>query len=364
MIEKEKGIDAVIIGTPDHAHAEVAMAAIQLGKHVYCAKPMTRTVPESREVTRAAREAKVATQMSVQSCASESACAAAELVKSGAIGLVREVHVWTDRPVWPQGLYRPAETAPVPANLDWDLWLGTAPKRPYNPIYHPFNWRGWFDFGTGALGDMALHTFHVVFRALNLTHPMSVSSSTTMVAEPAPPGQANPTWSRIRLVRYPETFPHSAIVTWDFPARGGQPPVRLHWYDGGLKPPRPADLEPGRTLRAEGSLYVGDRGSLLIAGSGGGGDGPDTGRILLPAARFKDFTPPPKTLERTKGHYEEWVAAAKGGPPANCNFDFASLLNECALLGVISTRTGKHLLWDAAAMRFTNDEAANQFLTA
>ncbi|MCC6860053.1 MAG: Gfo/Idh/MocA family oxidoreductase [Bryobacterales bacterium] len=362
MLEKEKGIDAVVIGTPDHTHAVVASAAFQLRKHVYCAKPMTRTVHESRFLAKAAREAKVATQMSTQSCASESACAVEELIQSGAIGAVREVHVWTDRPVWPQGLRRPAETAAAPSHLDWDLWLGPAPARNYHEIYHPFNWRGWYDFGTGALGDMALHTFHVVFRALKLTYPAAVSSTATFVFEPAPVGERNPEWSRGRRVVFPETFPHSQTVTWDFPARGELPPVRLHWYDGGLKPPRPADLEPGVSLRPEGSYYVGDKGALLVQGSGGGGraSGPASG--LLPASRFRDFTPPPKTIPRTIGHYEEWIAAAKGGPAANCHFDFASLINETALLGVISARTGKHLLWDAQNMRFTNDEEANQYL--
>ena len=360
MLEKEKNIDAVIIGTPDHTHAVIAMAAIQLGKHVYCAKPMTRTVYEARAITKAARQARVATQMSVQSCASEAACATAELIQSGAIGHVREVHVWTDRPVWPQGLPRPADTPPVPQHLDWDVWLGPAPVRPYHPIYHPFNFRGWYDFGTGALGDMATHTFHVVFTALKLSHPTMVSASTTVVAEPAPPGQADPKWSRIRLVKYPETYPHSSIVTWDFPAREGLPPVRLHWYDGGLKPPRPPELDPSIALPAEGSIYVGDKGVLFLRGAGGGERGPAAG--LLPADKFKDFTPPPKTLKRTVGHYIEWIQAAKGGPPASCNFEFGCLLTEAALIGCIAQRTGKTLLWDAENMRFTNDADANQYL--
>jgi len=179
MLEKQKGIDAIIIGTPDHTHAFVASAAIKLGKHVYCAKPMTRTIHESRFVTKAAREARVATQMSTQSCASDLACSVEELIQSQSIGPVREVHVWSDRPVWPQGLMRPAESSAVPRGLDWDLWLGPASKRPFNELYHPFNWRGWHEFGTGALGDMALHTFHMVFRALKLTHPTSVSSTST-----------------------------------------------------------------------------------------------------------------------------------------------------------------------------------------
>jgi hypothetical protein len=360
MLEKEIGIDAVIVGTPDHTHAVVASAAIKLGKHVYCAKPMARTVYEARQIAKAAREAKVATQMSTQSIASETACLTEELIQSGAIGPVREVHVWTDRPVWPQGMRRPPEKPRVPSHLAWDLWIGPAPMRPYHPLYHPFNFRGWYDFGTGALGDMALHTFHVVFRALKLTYPTRVSSSTTLVCEVAPPGQADPGW-KTRRVKFPESFPHSEMITWDFPARGGSPPVRLHWYDGGLKPPRPVDMDFGQSLPPEGSYYVGDNGILLILGTAGGPS--DGGRVLLPAARFRDFTPPPKTIQRTIGHYQEWIAAAKGGPPANCNFDFASLIAETALIGVISARTGKHLAWDAENMRFTNDAQANQLVT-
>ena len=362
MLEKEKGIDAVIIGTPDHTHAVVTMAAIKLGKHVYCAKPMTRTIHEARAVTKAAREAKVATQMSVQSCASESACATAEIIQSGAIGQVRDVHVWTDRPVWPQGLLRPQGSPPVPRNLDWDVWLGPAPARTYNPLYHPFNFRGWYDFGTGALGDMATHTFHVVFAALRLTHPTSVSSSTALVCQLAPAGKGDPGWPLINRVKYPETFPHASIITWDFPARGDLPPVRLHWYDGGLKPPRPADLDPAISLQPEGSYYLGDKGALLVGGAGGGTGSAGAASGLLPADRFKGFTPPPKTLKRTIGHYLEWVEAAKGGPPASCNFEFASLLTETALLGVISQRTGKPLVWDAQNMRFPSDADANQYV--
>ncbi len=358
MLEKEKGIDAVMIGTPDHTHAVVTAAAIQAGKHVYCAKPMTRTVYEARRVTELARRHTVATQMSTQSCASEFACSIEEIIQAGTIGPVREVHVWSDRPLWPQCVARPAETPQVPANIDWDLWLGPAPVRPYHPLYHPFNWRGWYDFGTGALGDMALHTFHMVFRALKLKYPAAVDSSTTVIMEPAPEGQADPSWSRVRKATYPETFALSSIVTWDFPARGDLPSLRLHWYDGGLKPPRPADLDPERgALRPDGCYFVGDKGVLIAAGAGG-----PRGPVLLPAARYKDFTPPPKTIPRTIGHYEEWVLAAKGGPAANCNFDFASVITETGLIGVVSTRIGKSLTWDAQNMRFTNEAAANDYL--
>jgi hypothetical protein len=209
---------------------------------------------------------------------------------------------------------------------------------------------------------MATHTFHVVFSALKLSHPTSVSCSTTLVCVLAPPGRGDRGWPLINRVKYPETFPHSSIITWDFPARGELPPVRLHWYDGGLKPPRPADLSPEVTLRPEGSCYVGDKGVLLLGGTGGGSRLAEEGGGLLPAEKFKDFTPPPKTLKRTPGHYLEWIQAAKGGPPASCNFEFASLLAETALLGVVSQRTGRHLTWDADNMRFTNDTEANQYI--
>jgi hypothetical protein len=204
---------------------------------------------------------------------------------------------------------------------------------------------------------MALHTFHMVFRALKLTYPTRVHATTTFVQEPAPEGQADPVWTRVRKVKCPETFVLSAMVTWDFPARGDLPPVRLHWYDGGLKPPRPLDLDDATPLTAEGSYFEGEKGVLLSDGAGGGRK-----RTLLPEAKYKDFVPPPKTIPRTIGHYQEWIAAAKGGPPANCNFEFAKLIAETALLGVIATRTGRVLRWDAENMRFTNDSQANEYL--
>ena len=356
MLEKEKNIDAVIVGTPDHSHAAIAMAAIKLGKAVYVAKPMTRTIQEARAITKAAKEKGVATQMSVQSCASDPACTTAEWVQSGVVGAVREVHVWSDRPVWPQWLARPAEAPPVPQNLDWDLWLGPAPQRPYHPLYHPFNFRGWVDFGTGALGDMALHSFHVIFTALRLTHPTSVEATSTVVMLPALHGDSDMSWTRSRKGQYPETFPHSSIVTWEFPAREGLPPVRLTWYDGGIKPPRPLGLDAAEPWGGDGLMFVGDKGVMLSGFTGG--------PHLVTAAQKASFNPPPKTLERSQGHYEEWIAAAKGGPPAKCNFEFASLIAEAALLGVIAQRTGKVLTWDAENMRIPNDSAANELVGA
>ena len=356
MLEREKSIDAVIIGTPDHSHAVIAMAAMQLGKHVYVAKPMTRTIEEARMLTRTAREKRLATQMSVQSCASEGACATAEWIQAGAVGAVREVHVWTDRPVWPQGLARPTEHVKTPKTLDWDLWLGPSPERPYHPIYHPFNFRGWVDFGTGALGDMALHSFHVVFTALNLGEPLSVEASRTLPMIPALAGEADPVWSRAKKARYPETFPHSSIVTWEFAARGAQPPVRLHWYDGGLKPPRPLGMDPAAPWGAEGLIFVGDKGTLVSDFTGGP-------RLLVGVPK-DSFAPPPKTLRRTPGHYQDWIAAAKGGPAASCNFEFARPMTETALLGVIAQRTGHRIAWDAATMSCPNAAEANALVRA
>lgn len=352
MLEKEKSIDAVVIGTPDHTHAMVAMAAMRLGKHVYCAKPLTRTIAEARMLAKTAREMSVATQMSAQSCASDGAMTTAEWVQSGVLGTVREVHVWSDRPVWPQAVERPAPEA-LPKGLDWDLWLGPAPVRPYNSLYHPFNWRGWTDFGTGALGDMACHTLHVIVTALKLGAPVAVQASTSFQMEPTTSDKADEKWMRARKVKHVETYPASSIVTWDFPAREKQPPVRVTWYDGGLRPPEPVGIEPG-SMRGDGLLFIGERGVLLSGFTGG--------VKYLSAPNTRDYVPPEKTLVRTTGHYKEWIEAAKGGKPANCNFEFASLLTEIALLGVAAQRTGRRLEWDAGAGEFTNSEEANKLV--
>ena len=344
MLDAEKSIDAVIVGTPDHTHAEVALAAISLGKHVYCAKPMTRTVSECRRLVRTAREAKVATQMSVQSCGSDDSLTTVEWVRAGAVGEVKEVHVWSDRPVWPQALARPSETPAVPDTLDWKLWLGAAPPRPYHPIYHPFNWRGWTDFGTGGLGDMGCHTLHVILQAIDAGPVTAVSATSSIQMLPAYANDADRNWTRSRKARFDETFPAASIVTWEFGTR-----PRVIWYDGGLKPPRPVDLPAGQHLGNDGILFVGSKGVLLSGFTG-------------KPRPVPGFDAPPKTLARSKGHYKEWIEAAKGGPPAMCEFGFGGRLTEIALLGCIAVRTGKHLTWDAEAGRFTNDADTNQFL--
>jgi len=353
MLDKETGLDAVHVATPDHTHAVATLAALRKRKHVCCVKPLTRTIYESRAVVEAARRAKVATQVTASPNTGDAGCATCEMIWDGAIGDVQEVHIWTNRPLWPQGMARPPGAESVPATFDWNLWLGPAPARPFKDkwpedalaldqinagrpkgrsrdgVYHPWNFRGWWDFGTGALGDMGCHRFNIPRRALKLGHPASVQATSTRVL--------------------PETAPLASIVTWDFPAREGLPPVRVNWYDGGLKPPRPRDLEGDRALSPEGVLYVGTKGTML-----------DT--RIIPESKMKAYRLPPKTLPRRPGTWGEWVEAIRGGEPAGCAFDWAGPLTELILLGNIAIRTGKRLEWDGAAMRFTNDTEANRFV--
>jgi predicted dehydrogenase len=347
MLDKEdKNIDGVVVGTPDHMHAIVSMAAMKRGKHVYCEKPLTHTVREARLMAETAREQKVATQMGNQGQANEDVRLLCETIWDGAIGQVREVHVWTDRPLqgidkwyWPQGVDRPKGEDPVPESLNWDLWVGPAPMRPYkNRVYNPFVWRGWWDFGTGALGDIGCHSLDPVFRALKLGHPTSVEATCTLVNN--------------------ETYPVASRVTYEFPARGDMAPVTLHWYDGGMKPPRPPELEDGRRWDTNGTLYIGDKGKML-------------GSRLIPQSRQQEYGRPPRKLERSPGHYTEWVIACRGGKPAGSNFpDHAGLLAQVVLLGNVALRPAlkekllnTKLLWDAKEFKFTNMPEANKYLT-
>lgn len=340
MLESEKEIDAVVIATPDHTHAVIAMMAIKMGKHVFCQKPLTRTIYEARRLSQAAREANVASQMGNQGHASEGARLINEWIWDGAIGPVREVHCWTDRPIWPQGVERPQETPAVPSTLDWDLWLGPAPYRPYHPAYVPFNWRGWWDFGVGALGDMAPHIIDHPYWALKLGYPTSVEASTTPLNK--------------------ETYPLASIVRFEFPARGDMPPVTLTWYDGGMMPRRPNDLEPGRRRGNEdgGVMYVGDKGMLMHGCYG------ETPR-LIPESRMNEYERPPKTIPRSGGVHEEWLEACKGGKPANSNFDYSGPLTETILLGTIAIRMkdkNVKLYWDGPNLHFTNLPEANEYI--
>lgn len=346
MLDKETGIDAVVVGTPDHAHAIVSMAAIKRGKHVYCEKPLTRTVHEARALAEAAQQQKVATQMGNQDMAFEGNRLIKEWLADGAIGTVREVHAWSDRPThsgklplyWEQGIERPQDQPPVPTTLDWDLWLGPAPWRPYHPAYAPFRWRGWWDFGSGGLGDMGIHNLAPVFAALQLGAPTSVHASSTAV--------------------FSETLPLACIVHYDFPARGDLPPVQLHWYDGGLVPDRPKELESGRELnREDGLLFIGDQGTMLVEGWGGHSP------RLIPEQRMRDYKRPPKTLPRSIGHHQEWLRACKEGTSTESSFAFAGPLTEAVLLGTVCVRCGGgQLLWDAANLKITNAPEANELL--
>lgn len=350
MLESEGDkVDAMYCGTPDHTHAVITMPAIQKGKHVCCVKPLTRTIHENRTLTEAARQAGVATQVTASANTSESACRLCEMIWDGAIGDVHEVHCWSNRPLWPQGMMRPPGRDDIPKTLDWDLWIGPAPMRPFKDkwqpddlalkqvlsgnspraVYHPWNFRGWWDFGTGALGDMGCHHFNTVYRAMKLRYPTRVSASSSKVMD--------------------ETAPLASIVTFEFPAREGMPPLRLFWYDGGLKPHRPKELEPGRDLPASGNMYVGDKGKIL------------DGRII-PESRMKAYKHPPKTLQRRPGTWGEWIEAIRGGEPAGCNFNQASLITEAVLLGNIVIRAGKTLDYDARNMQFTNNKTANQYV--
>jgi predicted dehydrogenase len=343
MLDKQKDIDAVMVATADHTHASISMAAIRRGKHVYCQKPLTHTVHEARALAEAARKHKVATQMGNQGQASEETRRICELIGAGAIGPVREVHVWTDRPLrgllrvyWPQGVDRPQDRPPVPKDLDWDLFLGPAPERPYHPAYTPFKWRGWWDFGTGALGDIGCHRLDAVFRALKLGHPLSFQACSSLVNR--------------------ETYPVASIVQYDFPARGEMPPVKVAWYDGGMKPPRPEGIPDGVPMGTNGCLYVGDEGMILD-------------NRIYPETRRREFADTPRTLPRSPGHYEEWLIHAKEGTPAGSNFDWAGPLTEVVLLGNIALRTElkeqvtrQRLAWDPKAFAITNLPEANKYL--
>ncbi len=352
MFDKEASrFDALIVGTPDHTHAVILMAALQLGKHLYCAKPVTHTIAEARKVRAAVLRAdKLVTKTSVQSSATEGARSTTELLRAGAIGPVRELHIWCDHPAYPCAVERPKDSPAPPAGMDWDLWLGPAPHRPYHPAYHPWKWRPWWDFGAGTVGDMACHSFHVYFRELELGAPAAVHGWGSTRRE----GFSTP-------VLTPECQSHANMVTWDYPARGVHPPLRVHWYDGGMKPHRPVELDPRVKMPASGLLFVGEKGRLMAAYSGGRflGQRGFRGGLLLPEEKFRDFPEPPRSLPRVEDHYGEWVRACKTGTQTVCPIGLGCEMTEVALLGALALRTGQLLEWDAAAMRVTNDPEAN-----
>jgi predicted dehydrogenase len=336
MLDAERrNIDAVVISTPDHTHAVATALAMRMGKHVYCQKPLTHTVSEARALAEIARRQKVVTQMGNQG--HPAYARTVEYVRSGIVGPIRAVHVMTDRPIWPQGMDRPRDAQTPPPALDWDLWLGPAAGRPYHPAYQPFVWRGWWDFGTGALGDMACHLMDGAFWALRLGAPLTVEAE----GEP----------------RHPDSAPKWSIVRYAFGDRGpGFPPVTLTWYDGGKRIPE-EQLEGVVIDKGfNGSLFVGDRGKLLVEHGGE--------PRLLPEFKFAAVKPPAVTLTRpVHNHYQEWVEACRnGGGPTGSNFDYAGPMTEAILLGNVAFRVGKRLEWDPKALKAKNCPEADAFI--
>jgi predicted dehydrogenase len=370
MLEKEKSLDAVDIATPDHMHATIAAMAIKMGKHVYCQKPLTHDVFEARTLRALAKEHKVATQMGNQGSASDGLRRAVEVVQAGLIGPVHNAYVWTNRPIWPQGLDRPEGSDPVPPGLDWDLWLGTAPLRPFKAsrggssgggrrdgqVYQPFAWRGWQDFGTGALGDMACHTVNWPFRALNLGYPTEIEAESSGMNK--------------------EMYPTNSKIRFEFPARDGKPPVTFWWSDGGLTPPKEVTADIVAMLDkvpGSGCLMVGEKGQVFSSD-----DGDQDLRFfvklkdekeLIRGSNHEAVKAIPETLVRNafqgspdERQHREWIAACKGGPAPYSNFDIAAYLTEIILLGCVALRTGKKLEWDGPNMKAKNAPEAAQFV--
>lgn len=350
-------IDAVMVATPDHSHAAVTAHAITLGKHCYTQKPLTHSVYESRLLTNLAKQHKVATQMGNQGNSFDWCRQIAEWIQSDAIGEVTEVHCWTDRPIWPQGLMKPKEGMPIPDTLAWDLFLGPAENRPYNSVYTPWNWRGWWDFGTGALGDMACHIMDPIYWALDLRYPSKVNGSSTLSNLYSPP--------------------HAQMVQYTFPARAkkglvNMPEVKVHWYDGGLVPERPAELAAGQMMGDEngGIIFVGKKGKIMTGCYG-------MNPTLLPVTDMNHFQQPKPWIPRipggngdiwsTNAHEQDWIRAAKepahSRKEASSNFGFSGPFNEMVVMGVLAVRLqtlNRELIWDGEKMEFTNITEADK----
>lgn len=341
MLEKEgKQIDAVTISTPDHTHFHAAVMALQLRKHVYLQKPLTHTIWEARTLTKLARQAKVVTQMGNQGHSQVDSRRLVELIQGGVLGDVKEVHVWTDRPIWPQGMDRP-KAAAVPAHLDWDLWLGPAPYRPFHEGCVPFNWRAYWDFGTGALGDMGCHNMDLAFFALGLRDPLAVEATCSGLNS--------------------ETAPAWSIITYDFPKNGRKSPVKLTWYDGGKKPS--PSLAKATQLPGNGYILIGTKDTLFVPSYWGKG-------VFLSGAKMEDFPKIAERLPRLAGadkdndaaQHQEWINACKGEGKTLAHFDYAGPMTEAVLLGNVALRAGKRIEWDAKHLKVTNDPDANQFI--
>jgi predicted dehydrogenase len=343
MLEKEKAIDAILCATPDHLHAYVSATAMRQGKHVYCEKPLTHNIWEARQISKLAKETRVATQLGNQGHSGDSIRQTCEILWSGAIGDVREVHAWTGASRWNKKILSgKPEGEPVPKGVNWDLWLGPRETRPYSAAYNPVTWRDFWDFGTAPIGDFFCHNFDPACWALDLREPLSIEASAAGGVDPY-------------------IAPVAGLYTYHFGPRNGahgpMPPVKFTWYEGGLMPPRPEGLEEDDQLGANGNgiLFVGDKGLLTCAGWAGRA-------TLLPGAKDAEYKRPRITLPLSKGHHRDWLDACKGGPPASANFEYGAALTEVGLLGLVALRTGKKLYWDAKAMKATNAPEADKFL--
>ncbi|OVE79992.1 hypothetical protein BVY01_01075 [bacterium I07] len=347
MLEKQKDIDAVMIGTPDHTHAVISITAMQADKHVYCEKPLTHDIYEARQVAKVASEMKVCTQTGIQRHSDDGPRMICEWIWAGIIGDVHEVDAWCSLSYYPAGhaswspkwLTRPAETPTLPNGLNWDLWIGPAPMRPYHSAYHPGSWRAWWDFGSGMMGDRGVHTLDSVMWALNLVHPESVESNS--------------------LGLNPETHPIASIVTFRFPERGKMPPLKLTWYDG-LTPPRPPELEDGRRFGGDegGILFKGTKGSIMCNYVG-------DGARIIPEKKMRELQPllPAPSLPRIQaGHQQNWIRACKGLDTPSSDFDYGARLTEICILGNIARRANKLIRWDPENMRVSNLEEPNQWV--
>lgn len=334
MLDKEHDLDAILCATPDHLHAYVSITAMRRGKHVYCEKPLTHNIWEARQMARVARETGVATQMGNQGHSKEGIRQTCEWLDDGVIGPVREVHAWVGATRWNKDLTgRPEDTPSVPPGVNWDLWLGPRAHRPFHPAYAPVTWRDFWAFGAGGLGDFGCHDLDAACWALDLHAPVSV--------EAQPAGQTNE-----------EIVPHAEICYFEFGVRNGKPPVKVTWYDGGLKPPCPAEIVKGSSLPGRGVLFVGDKGRMLCEGAGGS-------PRLLPLKKTREYQKPAETIPRSKGHHRDWLDACKGGMPSSSNFAYGARLTEIVLLGVASLRTGKKLYWDAEHMKAAGSSKAD-----
>jgi predicted dehydrogenase len=346
LLEKESGLDGVVVGTPDHQHAQVSIKAMEKGKHVFCQKPTTNAVYEARLMAEKASKTGVATQVATGNASSADTDELCEMIWSGAIGPVRQVFNWSNRPVWQTGFTQLPAEEKIPKGFNWDLWLGRAEYRPFSYDYTHTVFRSWYDFGTGALGDMGCYSFAAIFRALKLGDVSTIEASANTIT-----GVVNGNPSQLQYVSHP----HAMNAHLTFPARAGMPEVDLFWVDGGMKFFRFKELvEDNMSYDGDGLLFVGDYGKILCEFHGGN-------PRLIPASRNKTYIKPPQTIERSKGHYEDWIEACRGGKKARCTFESAAPITEALNLAIIAMRTGKHLTWDPQSFK-TNDEQANNLL--